>query len=119
MPRSNIIWLPLLDQYIVATTLYVVTMPGPPPDLDGLLIRQASLSVVLHGLMDQMIAKDLLTGSDIAAIRHYAMDMTTDLQNAASGQARATGIRIAEEVEAFLRVVVGLPADPNKDEGIS
>ena len=68
--------------------------------------------------MDRMIAKDLLTGSDMAAIRHYALDMTTDLQNAAGGQARATGVRIAEEVEAFLRVVVGLPADPNKDEEI-
>ena len=91
-------------------------MPDPSHDLEGILIRQASLSVVLHGLMDRMIAKDLLTGSDIAAIRRYALDMATDLQNAAGGQARARGIRIAEEVEAFLRVVIGLPADPNEDE---
>ena len=91
-------------------------MPGPSPDLDSLLIRQASLSVILHGLMDRMIAKDLLTDSDIAIIRRYALDMTTDLQNAARGQARATGIRIAEEVEGFLKVVVGLPADPQEDE---
>ena len=93
-------------------------MPGPSPDLDTLLIRQASLSVVLHGLMDRMIVKDFLTGSDIAAIRRYALNMTNDLQNAAGAEARATGIRIAEEVEAFLRVVVGMPADPNEDEGI-
>lgn len=91
-------------------------MPGPFPNLDTLLIRQASLSVILHGLMDRMIVKDLLTGSDIAAIRCYALDMTTDLQNAAGVEARATGIRIAEEVEAFLRVVVRMPADPDKDE---
>ena len=92
-------------------------MSAPPFDLDGLLIRQASLSVILHGLMDRMIAKDLLTGHDIAAIRRYALDMAIDLQNAAGAEARATGIRIAEEVEAFLRVVVGLRADLNENEG--
>ena len=68
--------------------------------------------------MDRMILKDLLTGSDIAAIRRYALDMTTDLQSAAGAEARAAGIRIAEEVEAFLRVVVGRPADSNEDEGL-
>ena len=93
-------------------------MPEPSPDFDTLLIRQASLSIILHGLLDRMIVKRLLTGSDIAAIRRYALDMTTDLQNAAGAEARATGIRIAEEVEAFLRVVVGRPADPDKDQRI-
>ena len=84
--------------------------------IDDLLIRQASLSVVLHGLLDRLVSKDLLTSADLAYIRRYALDMTTDLQNAANGQARASGIRIAEEVEAFFRVVVRLPADfPNKD----
>ncbi len=92
-------------------------MPEPSLDLEGILIRQASLSVVLHGLMDRMIGRELLRASDIFAIRRYALDMTNDLQNAAGAQARATGIRIAEEVEAFLRVVVGPPADPNGDEG--
>ncbi len=87
-------------------------------DLDSLLIRQASLSVVLHGLMDRMIAKDLLKSSDIAAIRRYALDMTTDLQNAAGAETRATGIRIAEEVEAFLSVVVRMPAGAHKGEGL-
>ncbi len=93
-------------------------MPEPSHELDNLLIRQASLSVVLHGLMDRMIARDLLTISDMATIRRYALDMTTDLQNAAGAEARATGIRIAEEVEAFLRVVVGMYANPNEDTGI-
>lgn len=92
-------------------------MPEPSHDLEGIIIRQASLSVVLHGLMDRMIARELLRASDISAIRRYALDMTNDLQNAAGAQARATGIRIAEEVEAFLGVVVGPPADPNGDEG--
>ena len=93
-------------------------MPGPSHDIDNLLIRQASLSVILHGLIDRMIARNLLERSDIIAIRRYALDMTNDLQNAAGKQARATGIRIAEEVEAFLKVVVRLPTDPNDDEGI-
>ncbi len=93
-------------------------MPEPSHELDTLLIRQASLSVVLHGLMDRMIARDLLTISDMVTIRRYALDMTTDLQNAAGAEARATGIRIAEEVEAFLGVVVGMYADPNEDKGI-
>ncbi len=85
------------------------------PDLDRLLIRQASLSVILHGLIDRMIAKDLLTSFDITTIRRYALDMTTDLQNAAGAEVRATGIRIAEEAEAFLKVVVRMPVDPNKE----
>ena len=87
-------------------------MPEPLSELNILLIRQASLSVVVHGLMDRMIARGLLDGSDIAAVRRYALDMTLDLQNAAGTEARATGIRIAEEVEAFFRVIVELPADP-------
>ena len=91
-------------------------MPELSHDLESILIRQASLSVILHGLMDRMIARDLLTGADIAAIRRYALDMANDLQDAAGAQARAIGIRVAEEVEAFLGVVVGLPADLNEDE---
>lgn len=65
-----------------------------------------------------MIAKDVLTISDMATIRRYALDMTSDLQKAAGAEAMATGIRIAEEVEAFLRVMVGVYADPNEDTGI-
>ena len=91
-------------------------MSEPSSDLNNLLVRQASLSVVLHGLIDCMIARNLLTYSDIAAIRRYALDMTIDLQKATGTEAKATGIRIAEEVEAFLRVIVDLHADPNEDE---
>ena len=73
------------------------------PDFETLLLRQASLSVILHGLITRMMDKGLLAEADIAVIRSFALDMTHDLQNAAGQQARATGIRIAEEVEAFLR----------------
>lgn len=93
-------------------------MPEPSHELHTLLIRQASLSVVLHGLIDCMITRNLLTTSDLATIRRYALHMTTDLQNAAGTEARATGIRIAEEVEAFLSVVVRMYGDPNDDIGI-
>ena len=86
-------------------------------DLETLLVRQTGLSVILHGLLDRMVTKGLLDGSDIAAVRHYALDMTIDLQNAAGSQARAAGIRIGEEVEAFLDViVVGPRANDNEEE---
>ena len=74
-------------------------------DIETVLIRQASLSVIIHGLIDCMVAKSLLDESDLTAIRCYALNMATDLQNAAGSEARAAGIRIAEEVESFLKVV--------------
>lgn len=76
-------------------------------DLDAFKVRQAAMSIVIHGLMDRMIAKGLLDGPDIDAIRSYALDMARDLQDAAGTQERAFGIRLGEEVEAFLGVLAG------------
>ena len=76
------------------------------PNLETLLLRQASLSVILHGLITRMVDKGLLAEADIVAIRRFALDMAYDLQDAAGPQTRAAGIRIAEEVEAFLTVLV-------------
>ena len=73
-------------------------------DIEIISIRQASLSVILHGIIDCMVARGIFNASDIATIRRYALDMATDLQNAAGSEARAAGIRIAEEVEAFIKV---------------
>ena len=95
----------------------MTTYPGA--SLDNLLVRQTALSVILQGLMDTMIAKDLLTPNDIVAIRRYAMQLSRDMLDVADAQTRAAGIKIGEEVEAFLRVLVGLPLDPNEDEGLS
>lgn len=91
----------------------MTTYPGA--SLDNLLIRQTALSVILQGLMDTMIAKDLLTPKDVVAIRRYAMNLSRDMLDVADAQTRAAGVKIGEEVEAFLRVLVGLPLDPNGD----
>ena len=85
-------------------------------DLETISIRQAGLSIILHGLIDRMIARNLFTGADIAAIHRYALDMTVDLQNAAGPEARAAGVRIAEEVEAFLKVISIPPEDADNEE---
>jgi hypothetical protein len=95
----------------------MTTYPGA--SLDNLLVRQTALSVVLQGLMDTMIAKDLLTPKDVVAIRRYAMALSQDMLDVADAQTRAAGIKVGEEVEAFLRVLVGMPLDPNEDEGLS
>ncbi|MGI4797807.1 MAG: hypothetical protein ACRYG8_27920 [Janthinobacterium lividum] len=93
------------------------TYPGAY--LENLLIRQTALSVILQGLMDTMIAKGLLNSDDIVVIRRYAMDLSRDMLDVVDAKTRAAGIKIGEEVEVFLRVLVGLPLDPNEDEGLA
>ena len=94
----------------------MMTYPGV--SLDNLLIRQTALSVVLQGLMNTMIAKGFLTSNDIVAIHNYAMDLSRDMLDVADAQVRAAGVRIGEEVEAFLKVIVNLPLESGEDEEV-
>lgn len=94
----------------------MTTYPGA--SLDDLLVRQTALSIILQGLLDTMIAKALLTSMDVVAIRRYALDLSQDMLDIADTNTRAAGIRIGEEVEAFLRVVVTLPLNPGDNDDI-
>ncbi|MGI4797418.1 MAG: hypothetical protein ACRYG8_25905 [Janthinobacterium lividum] len=87
--------------------------------MDNLLIRQAALSVIMQGLMETMITKNLLTPKDLVAVRRYAMNLSRDMLDMADAHTRAAGVIIGEEVEAFLQVLTGLSLDPNEDERLS
>ena len=76
-------------------------------NLERLLVRQTCFSVILLGLLDQMIDKRLLTMKDILAVREFALNMSADLQNSGEPHARSSGIQVAEEIEAFMEVVRG------------
>jgi hypothetical protein len=91
-------------------------MPSPGASLENLLLRHSALSVIVQGLMDTLLTKGLLDQTDILAVRRYAMDLSRDLLDASSAEARAAGVRLGEEVEAFLHVVVGSDVQSDGDE---
>ena len=79
---------------------------SPGAELESLLVRQTSFSVILLGCIDKLVGKGLLSIQDLLDVRQYALDLAVDLQNAGDASTRASGIRIAEEIEAIMSLTL-------------
>ena len=81
-------------------------MASPNADLEHLLIRLSTVSVVLHGLLAHLTAIGLLAPADVADIERFALALARDFQDHTASGPQVAGSRMEQDVHSFFSVLM-------------